>query len=98
MRGELTPIEGREVIRHLVRGCSQCREVTRTLWTLGERGGRSAAAALFARGLAPSSAPEDLQAQARARFAEGMSEARQGRVAEADRALLAAEREFLALG
>lgn len=37
LRGESSRPEARTVVRHLLRGCSQCRQVTRRLWALGEQ-------------------------------------------------------------
>jgi hypothetical protein len=35
MRGELEGLERRRVVRHLIRGCDYCREITRRLWAFG---------------------------------------------------------------
>jgi len=37
MRCEVTAAESRQVIRHLIAGCSRCLEVTRSCWSLGSR-------------------------------------------------------------
>jgi hypothetical protein len=37
MKGELTRPEAREVVRHLLTGCPQCKQVTQRLWTLSDR-------------------------------------------------------------
>jgi len=36
LRGQLPPIEIREIVRHLLTGCPRCREVTRRFWALGD--------------------------------------------------------------
>jgi hypothetical protein len=36
MTGELSRREERAVVRHLLRGCSECTRVTRSLWNLGD--------------------------------------------------------------
>jgi hypothetical protein len=36
MAGELAPARVREVVRHLLTGCSACVRETRGLWDLGE--------------------------------------------------------------
>ena len=37
MRTELSQPEVVPIVRHLLTGCTQCKRVTRRLWTLGER-------------------------------------------------------------
>ncbi|HEV2853271.1 MAG TPA: hypothetical protein VHC97_10750 [Thermoanaerobaculia bacterium] len=37
MRGELSLPEAVPVVRHLLRGCTECLKVTRPLWELMER-------------------------------------------------------------
>jgi hypothetical protein len=44
MRGEPSPEERREVVRHLLRGCLQCTRITGRLWALAEPGPRLATA------------------------------------------------------
>lgn len=37
MLGELPRAEARAIVRHLLRGCPQCVQVTGRLWSLGEQ-------------------------------------------------------------
>ena len=37
LRGESSRPEARTVVRHLLRGCPQCLQVTGRLWSLGEQ-------------------------------------------------------------
>lgn|GEM_PF-5152616 len=37
MRNELSGVERRRLIRHLLTGCPRCVKVTRRCWTLGSR-------------------------------------------------------------
>lgn len=37
MRGELSRVETRPIVRHLLIGCPRCSLATRRLWHLGER-------------------------------------------------------------
>lgn len=36
MRGEASALERRSIVRHMLTGCLQCREVTSPLWRFGE--------------------------------------------------------------
>jgi uncharacterized membrane protein len=41
MRNELSRREVVPIVRHLLTGCTQCLQVTRPLWELGERAPRT---------------------------------------------------------
>jgi hypothetical protein len=36
LRGEASALERRSIVRHMLRGCLQCLEVTRPLWRFGD--------------------------------------------------------------
>jgi hypothetical protein len=41
MRNELSRREVAPIVRHMLTGCTQCLQVTRPLWELGERSPRT---------------------------------------------------------